>query len=108
GAPTVHPSDRRFMRVGAFATIRSGFDELLGIVPSSTAIVKEGSHKNPADGTDHQKRRHHLGAYSEKTERNTHRHRHAHRDQARKHHLLERSDSNDIDTTGVIGLSRSF
>src|SRR5215475_1626975 len=101
-------NDRRFMRVGAFATVCSGFDELLGIVPSSSAIVQKSSHQNSADGTDHQKRRHDLGAYSEKTERNTHRYRHSHRDQARKHHLLQRSDSNDIDATSVIGLGGSF
>src|SRR6266571_2137405 len=100
---------RRLVGRTALPAVLARLDELLGIVPGPTAVVEQRRHENPGDRADHEERRYGLGADMEQhLEDQAHGDRHAHGEQPRSHHGLERPDRHDVHRPAVVGPRRPF
>ncbi len=96
--------DCGLVRIGTFAAafVLPALDELLGVVPSATAVIEERCHQDASDRADHQECRHRFRTDAEHTENETDGDRHGDCEKAGNDHLLERADSDDIDAAAVI------
>src|SRR6266702_1282900 len=98
--------DGRLVGGAALPAVLTRLDVFLGIVPRPAAVVQHRGHQDAADGAHHQERGHRLGADVKPLEHEADGDRHPDREQARRHHLLERADRDDVHGAAVVGLGR--
>jgi len=78
------------VRIGTFAAafVLPALDELLGVVPSATAVIEERCHQDASDRADHQECRHRFRTDAEHTENETDGDRHGDCEKAGNDHLV--------------------